>query len=593
MKKTESAAEIPTDEGSAERLAERIGALLTAPRKREREQGRRLLPVLAGGKGGAYQLFRLSRAELAGPEAAAVEEQIALAASAQGVSAADLEETLFPLQAELLAITEPKTLPSIIRIKDAPSLLRKTGEPLEKGLVEGMLRAAVRGGSALRALAPRLRRALDADSRDAFALHLVELWKGKDWNGRYEWILGATGVLGGDRTALALAPFLGAWPKASDTGRRRAIAALDVFRAIGTDTALLALMGLRQKQVVPSVMEAAIGALAGAAKDRGLSVSELSDRITPDCGLDARGSRTFSYGPRAFTLHIDDHFEVRVRDAEGDILDGLPPHGAGDDPALVERARLDWSVITGQLEEALNVQSFRLEQDMIEGRRWPVGAWIKDLKQHPLMIHFTRRLLWGMYSADGAFLEGFRTAEDETLVDIDDREISLAPGVLVGVVHPLHLEDDLRRAWASHFSDYQIISPFPQLGRATYRPEAAEAEGTRVTRFEAEKLCSGAIRDTLVRRGWDRDPDIHRRYYKRSFPGAGVAAIATMNPGVFAGNARYDVKDQTISSIEFIALEKNPLAQTRLRLGDVPKAAFSEAVLDIHEVLIEQDTPAG
>jgi hypothetical protein len=458
--------------------------------------------------------------------------------------------------------------------------------------VEGVLRALIKSNSTPRPIGPRLRRTLTEKSRDDFAMYLLDRWQDKDFHGSYGWILGALGALGGDRTVLALAPLLRAWPKSSETGRRRAIDALSVFRDIGSDTALQALMGLRQKAVAPSVMEAAVRLLQTAARDRGLSVSELADRITPTCGLDARGTRQWSYGPRTFTLHIDDHFGLRVRDAKGEILSELPPASPGDDPALVEAARRDWHVVSGQLEEALRVQSLRLEQDMIEGRRWPADAWTRLLQRHPLMVHFTRRLLWGIYAPDGAFVLGFRTAEDQSLVDIDDKEVRLPKDALVGVAHPAHLDERQRNAWIGHFADYQIIAPFPQLGRTLHTPSADEIEATAITRFKATGFYSGVIRDVLVRKGWDRDPSIMRQFYDRTFKGDRVRASATLDPGVSAGYAKYDVKDQTIPTVKFfVEGEKGP--EVALRIGDVPKVAFSEALLDLYELLAEQDAEAA
>ncbi len=112
------------------------------------------------------------------------------------------------------------------------------------------------------------------------------------------------------------------------------------------------------------------------------------------------------------------------------------------------------------------MQSFRLEQDMVAGRRWDEGAWSGSLARHPLMVSFTRRLLWGVYGKDGALVAGFRTAEDETLVGLDDAVFTLPKRALLGVVHPLHLDEPRRLRWAQHFADYEIIPPFPQLDRA-------------------------------------------------------------------------------------------------------------------------------
>jgi hypothetical protein len=153
------------------------------------------------------------------------------------------------------------------------------------------------------------------------------------------------------------------------------------------------------------------------------------------------------------------------------------------------------------------------------------------------------------------------------------------------------MDEAQRGAWIGHFADYQIIAPFPQLGRTLHTPAADETEATAVTRFQSTGFYSGVLRDMLVRKGWDRDPSIVRSFYDRTFKGDGVRAAANLDPGVPAGSATYKVKDQKISTVKFF-VEKERGPDVALRIGDVPKVAFSEALLDLYELLAEQDAEA-
>src|SRR5581483_6966641 len=212
----------------------------------------------------------------------------------------------------------------------------------------------------------------------------------------------------------------------------------------------------------------------------------------------------------------------------------------------------EWAALAGQLREAVKVQTFRLEQDMIAGRRWSVEDWTRHLHDHPLLVSFTRRLVWGAWDRDGKLATVFRTAEDKTLLSRDD-VVTLDPDARIGIVHPLHLDEKTRAEWAQHLADYEIIQPFAQLGRTLHRVALEEQKETKCTRFAATKFKSGVIRDVLVRKGWQRDKDYLRKEYERRFDGEGVTCILTMDPGVYAGAATYDVLDQTIASIEFRA----------------------------------------
>ena len=480
----------------------------------------------------------------------------------------------------------PKKLPPGLAAALLPELVGMGG-PLEPKTRDALLSALV-AGKLRGALVGAVRASITRESLDELALALLRFWQSKDFHGRHGWILDAIAAFGGDASVIALAEHMSTWPAKSDTGRRRTIQAVPALLAAGTDTALLALCSLRQTAVVPSVLEAIIAGLDSAVDERKTTLSELFDVITPTLGLDARGTRTFDYGRRRFTASFDDHFEPRLRDESGHVVDELPPPAPGDDPALAQTARATWSTLSAQLREAVKVQTFRLEQDMIGGRRWSTSTWTRLLRDHPLLVSFTRRLLWGVYDDDHLAI-AFRTAEDKSLVGIDDAEVVLPKDARIGLVHPLHLDDVTRAAWATHFADYEIIQPFSQLGRALHHVEPSERNETATARFAETGFKSGVLRDVLVRRGWERDAALYRRFYERTFARDGVVAIATMSPGVEAGAASYDTADQTIPTIEFRKRTGRGKSRTPLPLSEVPPVAFSEAVLDLTEVLVEQD----
>lgn len=473
---------------------------------------------------------------------------------------------------ELASITEPKKLPSAIAVSDLPTLV-SVNAPFGPKTTENALRAMLGLKMAPGApLVARLRNEATHDSRDALGLALLSLWEKKEFHGRLIWILDAAAALAGDRTMVTLASLVASWPAHGDSGRKHAITAAKTFALTGTDTALLALIGLRQTVVVPSVLEAVIEALSEAVDDRKTTLSELFDHVTPTMGLDQNGTRAFDHGGRALTVVFDDHFEPRLRDDSGDHIEDLD-----EEPA--------WKTLSAQLREAVKVQTFRLEQDMITGRRWSVGEWTRCLKDHPLLVSFTRRLLWGVYDDEGALVTAFRTAEDRTLTTRDG-EMRLDERARIGLVHPLHLGDDARAAWSEHLADYEIIQPFAQLGRRVFRVEDPEKNEIATARYAKTKFKSGLLRDMLVRGGWDRDDAFLRREYERHFVGQRVVAIATMDPGVQAGEATYEIADQTIETIEFRAKKGRGKSTTPMALHEVPAIAFSEAVLDLDDVLV-------
>ena len=478
-----------------------------------------------------------------------------------------------PLVDQLAWVQEAPKLSSAVDPKKLPSLLGTT-TPLDVTVAATVLRALA-SAKADAALTVALRRETTDESRDALGLALLEIWKSKDFHGRLGWIMDALGALGGERSIMALAAHVAEWPSEGDTGRKRAISAASVMASANTNTAILELMGFRQSVVVPTVLEATITALGHAARLRHCTQSELFDVVTPTLGLDSRGTRAFSHAGHTYTVAFDDHFEPRLRDGAGDLKD------LDDEPA--------WEALATQLRDAVRVQTFRLENDMIAGRRWSVGDWTRLLRDHPLLVSFTRRLVWGVYDDADALVRAFRTADDRTLLTLEG-ETTLDGGERIGIIHPLHIDDGARADWTESLADYEIIQPFPQLGRPVHRVDEAERESTLTARFATSRFKSGVLRDVLVRGGWERDSAFLRKEYERYFPADEVWAIATMDPGVQAGAATYDVFDQTIASVEFRGKKGGGKSRTPMQLAEVPAIAFSEAVRDVAEVLATQDS---
>ena len=81
------------------------------------------------------------------------------------------------------------------------------------------------------------------------------------------------------------------------------------------------------------------------ARDKGMSKSELEDRIVPDCGLDEQGTRIFDYGPRQFEFVLGPGMKPMVRDAAGTVRSAPPKPGAKDDAARATAALAEWKLL--------------------------------------------------------------------------------------------------------------------------------------------------------------------------------------------------------------------------------------------------------
>jgi hypothetical protein len=118
----------------------------------------------------------------------------------------------------------------------------------------------------------------------------------------------------------------------------------------------------------------------------------------------------------------------------------------------------------------------------------------------------------------------FRVTEDRTFADIQDQPTTLDGVGEVSIVHPLHLSEEERNAWGGLLGDYEIIPPFPQLGRVVYRLEGEERQATVLHRFATSKIPGVSLAVVLEKTGWQRgtlhDHGDFTEYYKPFPPGA-------------------------------------------------------------------------
>ena len=200
------------------------------------------------------------------------------------------------------------------------------------------------------------------------------------------------------------------------------------------------------------------------------------------------------------------------------------------------------------------------------------------------MINFARRLLWGVFDDEDELQLAFRAAEDDTLVDIEDEELELPSSRRLGLVHPVHLDEGLRSRWLEHFRDYEIVTPFAQIGRPTYPVKPEELHQKELTRFSDTSFSAKNIHDGMIRFIWMREPGYFRTYFSKRFGRDGVEVRIHISPGITAGSSEF-AEDQVISQVTFRAYgtKLHQVADDAglLKLQQVPAVVFSEAIYTI------------
>jgi hypothetical protein len=437
------------------------------------------------------------------------------------------------------------------------------------------------------ALLTVLKEHVKAASLDTFAWKLFDLWLTMGAPSKDKWAMWGLGALGADSCVLKLTPLLREWPGAGQNAR--AVFGLACLRAVGSDTALLALNGIAQNLKFKRLKATAQEMMEGIAHARGLSSEQLSDRIVPDCGLDAHGSRVFDFGPRQFRFVLGPDMKPLVRDATGKVRADLPAPGRADDSDKAAATVAEWRHLKKTLRAVLKVQAERLEGAMISGRRWTPAEFQTLLVQHPLMINLARLLVLGVYDTAGKVTATFRITEDRKLADQHDEETTLPTVGQIGIVHPAHLDDAQKSAWGQVLGDYKIIPPFPQLGRDICSPDTEDLDRTQITRFAGPKIPGIVLYGMLERAHWLHDEPADGggfMQHSRHYPAAQVTAFIRYSPGLSI--AWYEAP-QELQSIYFVPGHVKPTYwgehKDRLRIREVEPLVLSEVLRLAHALV--------
>ena len=424
----------------------------------------------------------------------------------------------------------------------------------------------------------------DPSALDDFAWEVFQLWLRDGAPSKEKWALFAVGLLGNDNSAMKLTPLIRKWP--GESQHQRAVLGLACLRAIGTDTALMQINGIAQKVKFKGLKRKAGEAMEAIAKRRKMTREELADRIVPDCDLDEHGGRVFDFGPRQFRFALSPEMKPMVRDQNGKLRANPPKPGVRDDADLASQAMADWKLLKKQVREVAKIQAVRLEQAMVTGRRWTPEEFERLLVHHPLMVNLVRMLLWGGYDRSSGLASTFRVTEDQTYANVKDEEAALSGLREIGIVHPLHLSEELKSAWGELLSDYEIVPPFPQLGREVYSLEGEEAKSKEITRFASIKIPAVSMVSTLERLGWLRgvpeDAGIFHEHAK-PFYGANVTAVVEY----FGVPVGYMVnwEDQSLDRCFFVpglyTPEMYPRHKPAIPLNTVDPVVISEVLRDL------------
>ncbi|WP_405183106.1 DUF4132 domain-containing protein [Nocardia sp. NBC_01377] len=376
---------------------------------------------------------------------------------------------------------------------------------------------------------------LDPADRAAFGIALFERWRAAGYPPSDDWVLTALARTGDDTTARTLAELLVTWD--GPAGHSRAVTAIRVLTAIGTEAALTQLIRLTLI-LPPDELHAEAKRGVSAVADRiGLSADQLADRQVPTCGLESDGTLVLADGTRISLVG----FVAQPKPGVGSLLRGTLARPTAERFTDLER----------EVEAVAAQQARRLEAAMVRGRTWYAAEHRTAFLEHPLLRHIARQLVWVVLDDDAHPANSFHLAADGTLRDHADRPLDLRTEKVV-IAHPLHLGERLPY-WAARFADDRIRQPFPQLDRTVHRLSAEEAAATSLARFADRMVATSALL-RLEDSGWRRSPPADGGVQDYLFRpvGADLQVLIVLDDGIDAGDP-LSIPEQGIASVELAA----------------------------------------
>jgi len=326
----------------------------------------------------------------------------------------------------------------------------------EAATLEAMSPEALAGASALESLHEHA----DLVISGPFAWEVFEWWASNRRSRSHAWCVWLIGYLGGEQQAVQLADAVRHTRGLSRDETKRM---LNVLELMSTPYAWHEILLIAQRGPRADVRKIATSHVQGLLRTTGWTQEQLEDRVVPTCGLDARGTREFSYGPRSFMVRFSGPTMTSfVERPGGKVWSHLPPKRKTDDIRAVGVAKDSYKVFRRELDTVVEEQIRRLRGAMRKERTWPIADWREHVFEHPLMCHFAHALVWMQLDEDGEPMRFFLPTPDGSCVDQEHDTVELGDEP-VAVAHIDLLTTAERQAWQDLLADFELVQPFSQL----------------------------------------------------------------------------------------------------------------------------------
>ncbi|MGC5772382.1 DUF4132 domain-containing protein [Paenibacillus pabuli] len=472
---------------------------------------------------------------------------------------------------------------SWLSLNDLPSLVRSEDKsPLDDRIKQYILLQSIDHTSAPNERLNELREYVSEESLARFAGELLQLWIQKGASAKEKWVMYLSALFGDVQIVNTLGPQIKEWTENS----RGAIAAdaVKVLAYLKEPSALMAIDKIKRSVKNRQVKGAAEEALQLAAENSGLTSEQLEDRLVTTLGFDENGTMKLSYGERSFLIKVNGDLQVVVLNEEtGKSVKSLPAPAQKDDAELAAQSKARFTQLKKDLKTMVSIQAQRLEESLSKQRLWAAEDWTALFVQNVIMQKFAVGLIWGTYE-DGQLVNTFRYMEDGTFNTVDEDEYELPSGSLVGLIHPLELDQAVLEGWKTQLEDYEIKQPFEQLNREIHVLEEEDKNKIEYDRLPESEFSPTAFPKALEKYGWIKGPAQDGGWYHEFYKEYGDL-VAELR---FSGTSitYYEgLEEITLESLHFF----KPGSQKHyyygdhkaIALGEIAGRVFSETIYDI------------
>jgi hypothetical protein len=361
--------------------------------------------------------------------------------------------------------------------------------------------------------------------------------------------------------------------------------------------ALQVLLGIANRFRTKAIRDLAQKLVNDIAEREGWTLDQLADRTIPDAGFvkpEGGGPATLliDYGPRQFTVKLDDDLEAIILGEGGKVIKSLPAPGKNDNEELAKENKKIFSDAKKQAKDVVKRQRDRLYEALCVQRGWPFHEWKSYLGDHPIMGRLCVRVVWAVFAPgeEGEFLGCFRPLEDGSLTNEADDTVTFPDEAIVRVAHSAIVSPELNQAWAQHLKDYDVQTLFDQFGRDAYVLPEGKTKDKELTDFRGHCLRSFQLRGKATKLGYVRGEaeDGGMFYsYRKPFPSLLIEAEI----GFTGSPLPEEDIPSALQSLSFTRMSTNENAsrwnRPALELSKIPSVLLSECYNDYKQIAAE------